>query len=432
MPSLTHRIVARTAGRDRVIDAAKAVSLLLVVVGHSLAWHVTAAGEPVNVLEVDQGVVPLTWLFQVLPLFFAVGAMSNRASLQRHGTRGFLRARTRRLLTPVVVYVLFFTAVLLPLAALSDELVGVGQFLAQLLWFAGVYLIVVTAVPLTSRWAVRPWPALLLWGAVVALIDAAHLAGAPEGIAWPNLILIWGWLHQLGYSLPALRDKPAPLLLAGAATALTAAVALAVAGPYSSSLVSYAGDPEISNLAPPSLVLLGVGAAQTLLLAALWPALRRGLAHDRAWAVVALIGGRSMGIYLWHIPLVGAAAGLAILGKVSPQPLSPAWWLLHLTVVAAVIPLAWLIAGVAAPAERRLDRIPRLLPLPAIVVGLLGGLVVLNVSVTGFATWYGAGALGLPSSALLNLLALLLLWQGVGRAAKAGTGAAPTPAVNHG
>jgi len=157
------RIAEQTTGRDRVVDAAKTTALLLVVVGHSIAFHITPDGRAVNVLEVQPAVVPLTWLFQVLPVFFAVGAVSSAASLARHGRRGFLLVRVRRLLTPVVVYAGFWTVVLVPLNRLGDTVVGVGQFLAQLLWFAGVYLIVVTAVPLTARGRSTPF-ALLLCG----------------------------------------------------------------------------------------------------------------------------------------------------------------------------------------------------------------------------------------------------------------------------
>lgn len=426
MTALVARVVAATAGRDRVMDAVKSTALLLVVVGHSLAWHVTGDSRAINVLEIEPWVAPLTWVFQVLPLFFAVGAVSNADSLARHGSRPFLITRSRRLLTPVVVYCVFWTAVLLPVAGLSEQVGGIGQFLAQLLWFAGVYLVVVAAAPLTARWQRRPVVTLLAWLAVVAAVEAARLAGAPEWIAWLNLILVWGWLHQLGYNLPRLRTAPAPLLVAGAAVLLAAAVGTALLGPYSSSLVSYSGDPELSNLAPPSIVLLGYGAAQVLLLAAVWPLLAHLLHRDAVWTPVALVGARAMGIYLWHIPLVGAAAGLALLIGLSPEPLSAAWWLLHGGTVAVVIPLAWLLAGVAAIGERRLDALPMLFPVPPAAVGLLGGLVVLNISVTGFATLSGPGALGIPSSAVLNLVALLVLWQAVGRPRAAQNEAAPT------
>ena len=66
MTTLVERVATATAGRDRVLDAAKAVALLLVVLGHSLAWHVLPDGEPVSVLGEVPGLIVLTWLFRVL------------------------------------------------------------------------------------------------------------------------------------------------------------------------------------------------------------------------------------------------------------------------------------------------------------------------------------------------------------------------------
>lgn len=398
---LGQRVVAASHGRDRVLDAVKAVALLLVIVGHSLAWHVRD-GEAVNVLEEAAHLVPLTWVFQVLPLFFAAGAVSDAASLGRRGTREYLTARGRRLLAPVVVYASLWTALLLPWSG-SSLVEGAGRFLAQLLWFAAVYLLVVSAAVFTHRWARRPVVALSLWLAVVLGLDLLRLTDA-GGLAWLNMVLAWGWLHQLGYELPRLRGRAwtAPVGL----TLIAGAVGLALSGPYQSSLVTVSGMPGLSNLAPPSIVLILYGAGQILLLAALWPWLERVLHHDRVWVPVALLGARGMGMYLWHIPLVGAAAAVAMLSGWSPAALSAPWWAVHLLVVLLVVPGAWLLAGAAGRPEQWLLGHGGRSPAPAAGC-LLGGLAVLNISTTGFATLAGDGALGLPSSAVVNLV---LLW----------------------
>lgn len=163
----------------------------------------------------------------------------------------------------------------------------------------------------------------------------------------------------------------------------------------------------MSNLAPPSVVLLLYGAGQILLLAGLWDLLSKALARDRLWVAVALIGARGMGMYLWHIPLVGAAAGLFIAAGWSPPPLSAAWWSVHLLVVAIVVPGAWLLAGLAANPEKTLLGWRWDTAAPAVGCAL-GGLAVLNMSATGFATLTGAGAVGLPSSAIGNLALVLV------------------------
>lgn len=400
MPGLTERVVAASRNRDRVLDAIKALALMVVIAGHSLAWHIPPDGTAVNVLEQAHYLVPLTWIFQVLPLFFAAGAVSNAASLTRHGRTQYLQSRGSRLLAPVVVYATFWTVILFPLHA-----VGVGRFLAQLLWFAGVYLLVAAAAVITTKWTSRPGPTLAVWLLLIIAVDLLRFTDL-AGFAWLNMLLVWGWLHQVGYYLPTLQGRrtaiPAGLALIGLA------VIVAINGPFSVSLISVNGIPGFSNLAPPSVVLALFGAGQILLVAGLWPVLQRWLGNDRIWTAIALVGARGMGMYLWHIPLVGAAAGCAMLLGFAAPALSLTWWAVHLTVVALVIPLAWLLAGVATTPQRWLTRLPGLAR-----AGLgcaLGGLAVLNTAATGFGTWWGAGAAGLPSSAAVNLVLVVLAY----------------------
>ncbi len=394
--SLTTRVLDATKSRDRVLDAVKAIALLLVIAGHSLAWHVRPDGTAVNVLEDAHYLIVLTWLFQVLPLFFAAGAVSNMASLQRHGPHDYLQARGVRLLAPVVVYATFWTALLLPFSAQP-----IGRFLAQLLWFAGVYLLVAAAAVVTSM-----WPAWVLapWLVLIVGVDALRLTPL-AGLGWLNMLLVWGWLHQCGYYLPRLRGDRRAIL--GGLALIATSIAVAFAGPYSVSLISVNGIPGLSNLAPPSVVLAAFGAGQILLLAGLWPALQRLFARDRLWVPVALMGARGMGMYLWHIPLVGIAAASAMALGLNAAPLSAAWWGVHLLVVALVVPGAWLLAGVAAVPEAWLRRFRTWRSAPALGC-LLGGFFVLNTAATGFATWWGTGAAGLPSTALINLAMVIL------------------------
>jgi len=401
------RVLAASADRDRVLDAVKAVALLLVIVGHSLAWHTPGDGTAINVLEVAGWLIPLTWVFQVLPLFFAAGAVSNAASLARHGRRAYLSSRGRRLLAPVLVYATLWTAVLMPFSA-SSTVEGAGRFLAQLLWFAGVYLLVAAAAVFTTRWANRPRLTLIAWFLLIVAVDAVRTTPW-SAWGWLNMLLVWGWLHQVGYHLPAVRGRRWAVPAGAALIAL--AVAVAFAGPYSHSLISVAGLPGLSNLAPPSVVLAIYGAGQILLVAGLWPLLQRVLTNDRLWVAIALIGARGMGMYLWHIPLVGLAAGAAIATGWQAPPLSATWWLVHVGVVVLVVPAAWTLAGLAHGPESLLAR----LRLPVGWPGLActaGGLTVLNMAATGFATRWGPGAVGLPSSALLNLAVAWLAFLG--------------------
>lgn len=400
--------------RDRVLDLAKGYALLVVVMAHALARDVST-GEPANVLDLRPELRWITWILQVLPLFFAAGAVSNRDSWQRSAdAAAYVRRRISRLAAPAVVYASVWTALLLPLALHFTPVELVGRYLAQLLWFLGVYSMIVIAVPVTTRWASRPLLTLGLGLVTVLAVDVIRWQVEPL-VGWLNWLLVWGWLHQLGYCLPTLRRQPAVRLLLAAAGALAVAFGLAVFGPYSTSMVSMANDEELSNLSPPTIVLACFGLAQVLLLAALWPLLDRLLTRQQAWVVVAAWGSRAIEVYLWHVPLVAVVIGMAWVIPIRPAPLGPAWWLLHVTVAVLVLTAAWLLAGPMARAARwlRAHTEPRRpMPVPPVLAGVVTAMVIVALSQTGFATWLGDGLLGMPSSSLLLLL-LLGGWRAV-------------------
>lgn len=419
--------------RDRVLDAARAAALGVVVVAHSLAWEV-GSGAPANVLDNRPALAWVTWLAQPLPVFFAAGAVANLGSWRRHpDVRDFLHRRAVRLLTPALLYATAWTALLLPLSVVVPGAAVAGRAGSQLLWFLGVYVLVVLAVPVTSRWAGRPWPTLVAWLALIAVVDALrwNVAGT---LGWLNLLLVWGFCHQAGYALPALRRARGRRLLAGAVVAGGAAVGLAVLGPWSSSLVSYVGDREPSNLSPPTVVVALYGLAQVLLLAAAWPRLERALASDRLYVAVAGLGSRGIGLYLWHLPVVGLVVGAVLVAGLRPAPLGPVWWALHVLGLGVVVAIGWALAGAAGRVERRvvaaLAPWRRWAPSRAATATATGlaGLVVLNLSVTGFGTWWGTGMLGLPSSSPLTLALLAGGWWLLARAPARPTAGVPADA----
>jgi hypothetical protein len=305
---------------------------------------------------------------------------------------------------------------MLPAAAVVPAAEAAGRYLSFLLWFLGVYAAVVAAVPWTSRWVARPVVPLLAWLTVIALVDLVRWQVWPL-LGWANLLLVWGWVHQLGYSLPALRQVPPRRLLGGAALAGSAALALAVLGPYSRSLVSFAGDPEMSNTSPPTLVLALYGLAEVLLLSAAWPWLERALAHDRLWMLVGAAGSRALGIYLWHFPVITLCVGVVLAVGVTAPPLSPVWWLVHVAVLALTLAGAWVLAGLAGRVDVRLrgtlDALPRR-AVPVLPLSLLAALSILMICQTGFGTWWGAGLLGTPSASLATLGLLALAVWGLG------------------
>ncbi len=102
---------ATPADRDRWADALRAGSLLVVILGHWLMVAVTPAGEITNTLKLIPWLQPVTWVLQVMPLFFLVGGVAHAYSLDSLARRGgtgpgayaaFIGARAARLLRPRV------------------------------------------------------------------------------------------------------------------------------------------------------------------------------------------------------------------------------------------------------------------------------------------------------------------------------------------
>jgi len=114
--SFAERVCAATApDRDRFIDAVRAGSLLIVVLGHWLMAAVVVQGDQIigaNALTSIPALQLATWLLQVMPLFFIAGGFSNitvwRSLRRRGGTYPeYLKGRLVRLLRPTLLFVLF-------------------------------------------------------------------------------------------------------------------------------------------------------------------------------------------------------------------------------------------------------------------------------------------------------------------------------------
>src|SRR5215213_9339963 len=110
---------ATPARRERYVDFLRVLSLAVVMLGH---WLMAAVewrdGRLVagNVLEASPAVQWLTWLFQIMPVFFVVGGFANTASWTaavRDG-RGYgewLASRLVRLVRPVLAFAVVWSAV---------------------------------------------------------------------------------------------------------------------------------------------------------------------------------------------------------------------------------------------------------------------------------------------------------------------------------
>lgn len=324
-------------GRDRVIDLLRLVSIALVIVGH---WLVAAVllrdGELITtqVIAIVPETRPLTWLFQVMPVFFAVGGAVNRGSWERARDAGrtwteWLEGRARRLLVPLVPLLLLWTAVVVAadLAGFADDLLAEAVRAALLpLWFLAVYLGVVALTPVTVRLHERAgvWALVVASGLIVAG-DASARAGS-EVVGGVNYLLVWGGIHQLGYAWRPGRWTPR----AAAAVAVSAwgvTLGLITLVGYPASMVAVDGV-DWQNTDPPSLALWTFAIGQLAWLVAAHGALRRIVADDRRYGAVVAGGGSILTVFLWHMTaLVIVAASLLAL-EVWPvaTTIDATWW----------------------------------------------------------------------------------------------------------
>ncbi|MFB8378602.1 MULTISPECIES: acyltransferase family protein [Streptomyces] len=330
---------ATPASRDRYVDLLRVGSLGAVVLGHWLMAAVTPDGVG-NLLAVVPALQPLTWLLQVMPVFFFVGGFSHALSyrsLLRKRPEGsedsvysaFLRARLQRLLRPTMVFVLVWGA-----AALLVQLLGGGggltgvtlRMVTQPLWFIGIYLAMVAFTPPLLRLHERyGWGAFAgLAGAAVAVDVLRFAAGVPY-VEFLNFAFVWLAVHQLGFLRAdgRIRLRRAALLAGGG---LVTAAALVALGPYPLSMVGMPGE-KVSNMAPPTLALLAhglwlVGAVELLRAPA-----ARLLERPRVWRTVVAANGVAMTAFLWHLTaMFGVYGALLALDADLPEPASAAWW----------------------------------------------------------------------------------------------------------
>ncbi|MFI5844624.1 acyltransferase [Catenuloplanes sp. NPDC051500] len=330
MTVVARRIEAGTpAGRDRAVDALRAVAILGVVLGHWLVTALVATGGGVVVaspLSYLAGFTPVSWVFQTLAVFFLVGGRVSTINRDVR-YREWLVARLWRLVRPALVLLAVWAVVVagLLLAGAGGRTVHTVLRLAvSPLWFLLVFAGLTAVTPLVAR--LHPGLPLL----AVLVVDVVRLGlDGPAALGWINLAA--GWLVPWCLGLRWARQPMMPrgygwaLLIGGAA----ATVALVHWAGYPASMVGVPG--AFSNLNPPTLAAVTFGLAQCgaamLLHGPLDRALRRA---PEAWAAVALVNLSAMTIFLWHQTAMMAVTGLTLvtagpLPGLHTLPDTPGW-----------------------------------------------------------------------------------------------------------
>ncbi|NMD57281.1 MULTISPECIES: acyltransferase family protein [Tsukamurella] len=318
--------------RDRAIDVARLVSLLVVLFGHCvlLLATVTPSGVWVgNTLGAQPSLQPITWLLQVMPLFFLAGAASSAYGL-KPGTPwgGWLFGRAQRLARPVFWYLAFWSLALGATRVLLGEssAARLGGESVALLWFIGVYLLVLPFVPFLMRCGTAALAGVVVaLLAASALVDGARLASGAIEWGFPNFLIVWLIPVVIGVAY-ARRQIRTRFALVIAAVAFAAALAAVVLGPYDVPLV-VTGTETFSNTTPPTF-LLGLHCVWvSLLFVAAAPAIGRWARIPRGWYPIAVGNSGAMTLYLWHIPAIAVAAfALHAVGIDAVDPAQAGFW----------------------------------------------------------------------------------------------------------
>jgi peptidoglycan/LPS O-acetylase OafA/YrhL len=353
---LTATLAPPGAGRDRVVDLVRAISILVVVALHAVMAGISVTDGDVVIVNAmdDAPLFPLaSWVVQVMPLFFFGGGVAAITQWRRQraagaGVADFAMARLRRMLVPALV-MFAFVAAGMSIAAIAGTpeslLHELGFRLAQPMWFLAVYLGVCAVAPLLVRAHERtPWATFgMLVGGAIAVDAARHTTGLPV-VGAINLAFVWLAMVQVGFFwADGWFRRRSPRQLKAGAGAVAAALLLLIAG----GVVS--GDMYV-NLNPPTVALVLLGVAQVHLLALAEPRLRAIL--ERAGGLqraVDAVASRSFTIYLWHMPALVVLAVALLIGGVSfPEPLGVDWWMTRgawIAGVAALTFVAVLLAG---------------------------------------------------------------------------------------
>ena len=317
----------RPEGRDRSVDVARGIAIVAIVIGHVERGLASASLLPYDTaLTLDR----LLYLFHLATFAYLSGLFVQRA-VQRDGVRQLV---TRRVLLFTWLYLLWTLIqglVRVAASSVTNTATTVGD-VARIwipegqLWFLP-WLIAVTIVAAVSQ----PWRGRTR--CVVVLTLAAILALAVWGFD-PLYAFARGWALLLPFLVGCVVAAPRHAALARRRELMVPVAFIGVAAWLWVGLATGAVTPTTGGggrtLATVGLGVLGcvAGTVAVLAVSAL-------LARTPAAALVALVGRRSLEIFLAHIVVAsGARIALAQAGVTDP-------WL-HLvagTVLGVVLPL---------------------------------------------------------------------------------------------
>ena len=351
------------------IDFVRGASLVVVVVWHwaftILRWEADGP-HATNPIGFTKGLWIITWVAQVMPLFFFVGGWSNYAAYEKAQAEGvskrtFVTERLKDLLAPAFFLIAVWWGVLIGISALV-ELSWLRTSIILILsplWFAFSYAFVVVFFPMFLALHKRYSYLVPVWLAgLAALIDIARFTHKVPYVGWLNMIVVWGLAHQLGFFYNTLKTAPRRVYYAMSWSGLFFLLALVWSGIYPGSMVGVPGD-KFSNMAPPSLAIVALVILQVGLLLSVREWIEARLETPRWSKFVKLMRTYAMPLYLLH------TSGLAIflvggyfLNQRAPlsTEISWRWWAWRPLAVTlpliTTLPLLWAVAKLVRASKK--------------------------------------------------------------------------------
>ena len=353
--------VARRAERNPYADFLRAFSLLVVILWHwcftILVWG-DQGPSATSPLGFTSGLWIVTWLLQVMPLFFYIGAYVHLKSWERASARGeriwhFALRQAKSLAIPSAA--LLVTWVILGvIVGIVFDVSWMGQAVLMVvspLWFVGAYLLFVCLMPITV-WLHRRYDALVLvvMGGMAVIVDILGFRYEVPGVEWANMIFVWGFAFQMGYfhgrisgadsaprysdgridwayQSPRARQQARIMTLAG----LFGLIGLVFSGLYPGSMVGVPG--ENSNMAPPTLCIIALTIFQVGVAELIRPTVLHGLARGGLFSRMTTVFTRfALPLFLFHTTgmALSRAVEWSIFGtQVEAVTPTITWWVLR-------------------------------------------------------------------------------------------------------
>ena len=319
----------RSKMRDPYADFLRSFSLVVVILWHwaftILIWNDNGpmATSP---LGFTSGLWILTWLLQVLPIFFYVGAYVHTKAWERAKTRGerlwhFALRQARELAVPSAALLVTWMVLGIVLGAVFNiSWIGRAVLLVvSPLWFVAAYLFFVAMMPVTL-WLHRKFDILVpvVLGGLAIVVDVLRFRYGVPYVEWLNMIFVWGFAFQLGYfyeRISGVRHAPryfdgsvdwawqgerarrsaAAMMLIG----LFSLVGLVFSGLYPGSMVGVPG--QGSNMAPPTVCIIALTAFQAGAAELIRPGIVRKLTSGGLFSrIMGFVTAFALPLFLFH------------------------------------------------------------------------------------------------------------------------------------